>query len=95
MISAIRSLGALASANIIGLGKAADFGFQILMWYRIMRFFDACRVPLAPRIVARLIRHVYSADIHWKTRIAPGVSIVHGMGLVLGHGAEVGEGSRT
>ncbi len=67
-------------------------GFQMLVAYRIMRFFEACRIPLLPQLVSRFIRHAYSAEIHWKTRIAPGVSIVHGVGLVLSHAAEVGEG---
>ncbi len=67
-------------------------GFQLLAMYRVMRFLDACRIPLAPMIVSRLIRHLYGAEIHWKTRIAPGVSVVHGVGLVLSHAAEVGPG---
>lgn len=67
-------------------------GFQMLFAYRIMRFFDACRIPVLPQLASRLIRHAYGAEIHWKTRIAPGVSIVHGVGLVLSHAAEVGEG---
>jgi serine acetyltransferase/glycosyltransferase involved in cell wall biosynthesis len=58
-------------------------GFQIMAWYRLMRFFDASRIPVLPMIVSRLIRHLYGADIHWKARIEPGISIVHGVGLVL------------
>lgn len=67
-------------------------GFQLLAAYRLMRFFDDCGVPLAPQVMSRLIRHLYGAEIHWKARIAPGVSIVHGVGLVLSHAARVGPG---
>ena len=67
-------------------------GFQMLAMYRLMRLFVAWRIPLAPMVVSRLIRHLYGAEIHWETRIEPGVSIVHGVGLVLSHGAEVGAG---
>ncbi|MEI6666721.1 MAG: glycosyltransferase [Acidobacteriota bacterium] len=67
-------------------------GFQMLAWYRLMRLFDECHVPLLPMVVSRLIRHLYGADINWKTRIAPGIQIVHGVGLVLSGSAVVDSG---
>jgi serine acetyltransferase/glycosyltransferase involved in cell wall biosynthesis len=67
-------------------------GFQMLASYRLMRFFREARIPLAPQLVSRFIRHAYGAEIHWDARIAPGVSIVHGIGLVLSHAAVIGEG---
>lgn len=67
-------------------------GFQMLAMYRIMRLLVAWGVPVLPMVMSRVIRHLYGAEIHWATRIAPGVSIVHGVGLVLSHGAEIGEG---
>lgn len=76
----------------LALDLVTKVGFQILAWYRLMRFFDACRIPVAPMIIARIIRHLYGADIHWKTRIAPGVSIVHGVGLVLSGSAVIDAG---
>ena len=78
--------GALA-ANLV-----KKVGFQLLAMYRFMRFLDEAGVPLAPQVMSRLIRHLYGAEIHWKARIAPGVSIVHGVGLVISHAAEVGPG---
>jgi serine O-acetyltransferase len=57
-----------------------------------MRFFDAARVPLLPQVMSRVIRHLYGAEIHWKSRIAPGISVVHGVGLVLSHAADVSAG---
>jgi serine acetyltransferase/glycosyltransferase involved in cell wall biosynthesis len=67
-------------------------GLQMLACYRVMRFFDEARIPLLPQLISRLIRHLYGAEIHWKARIAGGVSIVHGVGLVISHGAEVRPG---
>jgi len=67
-------------------------GFQMLAVYRVMRLLDEWHVPLAPQVVSRLIRHLYGAEIHWRTKIAGGVSIVHGNGLVLSHGASIGPG---
>jgi len=64
----------------------------MLAWYRVMRFFRESRVPLVPQVMSRLIRHLYGAEIHWDARIEPGVSIVHGVGLVLSHAAVVGQG---
>src|SRR5215471_3879189 len=67
-------------------------GFQIMTWYRVMWYLDQIRVPLLPKLVSRMIRLVFGAEIHWKAKIAPGVSIVHGVGLVLSHASEVGPG---
>jgi serine acetyltransferase/GT2 family glycosyltransferase len=68
-------------------------GFQIMGAYRLMRFFTRARVPLAPKIVSRLIRHLYGSDIHWDADFEPGVLIVHGMGLAISHSAKVASGA--
>jgi serine acetyltransferase/glycosyltransferase involved in cell wall biosynthesis len=67
-------------------------GLQMLAWYRVMRCLDEWCVPLAPMVISRVIRHLYGAEIHWKAQIAPGVSIVHGTGLVISHAARVDAG---
>jgi len=67
-------------------------GLQMLAACRIMRLCASARVPLAPRVVSRLIRHAYGADIHWDAELAPGIMIVHGMGLVVSYAAIVGPG---
>jgi serine O-acetyltransferase len=67
-------------------------GLQMLASIRLMQSLDAARVPLLPQIVSRLIRHAYGAEIHWKAAIEPGVSIVHGVGLVISHRARVEPG---
>jgi len=67
-------------------------GLQMMLAYRVMRYFRAARFPLLARVASRLIRHLYGADIHWDAELAPGVMIVHGIGLVVSHAARVGPG---
>lgn len=80
------------SRNAIGGHLVRKVGFQMLAVYRVMRWLRARRVPVLPAIISRVIRHLYSADIHWDARLAPGVAVVHGIGIVIGHGAVVGRG---
>lgn len=67
-------------------------GFQMMAAYRAMRFLDEAGVPLAPMVAARMIRHLYGSDIHWRAEFAPGVMLVHGMGLAISYAARVGTG---
>ncbi len=67
-------------------------GFQMLVATRTMRLLRDAHIPLGPQIASRVIRHLYGAEIHWDSEIADGVSIVHGTGLVLSHGATIGPG---
>jgi serine acetyltransferase len=67
-------------------------GFQTLAWVRVMQSADAAGVPLVPQVVSRFIRHAYGAEIHWKAGLSPGMSIVHGTGIVVSHRARVGPG---
>lgn len=67
-------------------------GFQMMVVYRIMRFFRAIRFTPLAMITSRMIRHIYGAEIHWDADLAPGVSLVHGSALVLSREARVGSG---
>jgi serine O-acetyltransferase len=60
--------------------------------YRVMRLLRQLRLGLLAKVQSRLMRHVYGADIHWDAELAPGVVIVHGVGLVISHAARVGPG---
>jgi serine acetyltransferase len=79
-------LGSLVSDAI------QKIGFQMLIWVRLMQLAADLHVPLLPQIISRLIRHLFGAEIHWHAAIAPGITVVHGNGLVISHGATVGEG---
>ncbi len=67
-------------------------GLQIMVAYRLMRFFRARGIPLAAQFTSRLIRHLYGSDIHWDAEFAPGVMLVHGFGLAISHSARVARG---
>jgi len=88
----LRYHGEEIPAGRIWVDLVRKVGFQMLAWYRVMRFFRESRIPLAPQVISRLIRHMYGADIHWDARLEPGISIVHGVGLVLSHAAVVERG---
>ncbi len=70
---------------------AKKIGFQTITVVRVMQLCRDLRLPVAPMILSRALRHVYGTEIHWDANIAPGVSIVHGVGLVISHAATVGE----
>lgn len=65
-------------------------GFQMMAAVRLMQCLDEAGIPLLPKITARMIRHLYGSDIHWKTKIEPGVVLIHGMGLAISPAATIG-----
>ena len=67
-------------------------GFQMLAACRVMRFLRDAEVPLAPRVASRAIRHAYGSDIHWDADLAPGIVVVHGMGMAVSYAARVERG---
>ena len=68
-------------------------GLQMATSVRVMHLLKEAGVPLGPELASRMIRHLYGAEVHWDAQIAPGISIVHGNGLVISHAASVGAGS--
>ncbi len=75
-----------------GAAFAVNIGFQLVVAYRVMRYLREVDRPLAARVTARAIRHLYGSDIHWDAELAPGLVIVHGFGLAISHGARTGRG---
>jgi serine acetyltransferase/GT2 family glycosyltransferase len=80
---------ALAPAGI-GNDLVNKIGFQIMAAYRLMRAFHRSVQALAAKATSRAIRHLYGADIHWEAELAPGVMVVHGMGMAISRAARVG-----
>lgn len=81
----------------VGLAKlphalVTKIGFQTMTAVRIMQLGRQLRVPGWPQVMSRMIRHAYGSEIHWDAQIDPGVSVVHGVGLVISHAATVHEG---
>jgi serine acetyltransferase len=80
------------SGSSLLVDAVQKIGFQMLISIRLMHLLRDLRIPFGKQLVSRLIRHLYSAEIHWDAKIAPGVTFVHGNGLVISHGAVVGAG---
>jgi serine acetyltransferase/GT2 family glycosyltransferase len=75
------------------LGDAIQrIGFQLLIAYRVMRLARQLRLRLCARVLSRAMRHLYAVDIHWDAELAPGIVVVHGIGLVISHAARVESG---
>jgi serine O-acetyltransferase len=67
-------------------------GPQMVYAVRVMRLLRDAGLRTSARVVSRLIRHAYAAEIHWDAELAPGTSVIHGNGLVVSHAARVAEG---
>jgi serine acetyltransferase len=68
-------------------------GFQMLAACRVMHFCVDAQIPLAPKVASRVIRHLYGSDVHWEAQLAPGIVVVHGMGLAISRAARVHAGA--
>ncbi|MDB4940915.1 MAG: Serine acetyltransferase [Labilithrix sp.] len=68
-------------------------GYQLMIAYRVMRFFRDSGLMLGAQFMSRLIRHGFSSDIHWDAELAPGVVVVHGFGLAISYAAKVDSGA--
>jgi serine O-acetyltransferase len=66
-------------------------GVQALLAHRLAHALHRAGVPFAWRLVAALSRTVTGIEIHPAARIGAGLFIDHGMGVVIGETAEVGE----
>lgn len=71
---------------------ATKTGLQILSLVRLMQFCRRMNHQKQASFIARLLRHAYQVDIHPDAKIAPGISIVHGNGLVISRHASVASG---
>jgi serine O-acetyltransferase len=70
---------------------AAWPGVHALLSHRIAHTLDGAGVPLAPRALAYVSRSLTGIEIHPAARIGDGLFIDHGMGVVIGETAEVGD----
>ena len=86
----VKYAGKLDRPEPLSAALVQKVGLQMMAAYRLMRFCGEAGIPLAPRVISRLIRHVYGCDIHWDAELAPGVMIVHGMGMAVSYAARVG-----
>ena len=66
-------------------------GLHALLAHRVAHALDAADVPAAPRAIAYVSRALTGIEIHPAARIGDGLFIDHGMGVVIGETAEVGD----
>ena len=66
-------------------------GFHARQNHRLAHRLYSWRVPLLPRLISNLSRFFTGIEIHPGAQLAEGVFIDHGMGVVIGETAIVGE----
>ncbi|HEY9616536.1 MAG TPA: serine O-acetyltransferase [Microcoleaceae cyanobacterium] len=66
-------------------------GLQALWWYRVAHWLHAIGIPFLPRFLSQLSRWLTGIEIHPAAQIGQGVFIDHGMGVVIGETAVVGD----
>ncbi|HMJ03000.1 MAG TPA: serine O-acetyltransferase [Conexibacter sp.] len=70
---------------------AAWPGVHAVLAHRVAHALHAAGVPLLPRLVAAASRLLTGIEIHPAARIGEGLFIDHGMGVVIGETAEIGD----
>ncbi len=67
-------------------------GFHALVGHRVIHALHNAGLPLLPRLFSNWMRFLTGIEIHPAARIGAGVFIDHGMGVVIGETAEIGDG---
>jgi serine O-acetyltransferase len=65
-------------------------GFQALLFHRVAHWLHSMGIPFIPRLISHLARFISGIEIHPGATIGSGVFIDHGMGVVIGETAIVG-----
>ena len=65
-------------------------GFHAIVWHRIIHPLYRWGIPVLPRFLSHLVRFFTGIEIHPGAKIASGLFIDHGMGVVIGETAELG-----
>ncbi|MGZ3520461.1 MAG: serine O-acetyltransferase [Vulcanimicrobiaceae bacterium] len=66
-------------------------GFQAVTAHRIVSAVHRAGIPLLPRWLSNVVRFFTGIEIHPGAKLGRGVFIDHGMGVVIGETAEVGD----
>lgn len=66
-------------------------GFHALLAYRIAHWMKSFGVPFIPRAISQVARWLTGIEIHPSAKIGTGFFIDHGMGVVIGETAEIGD----
>jgi serine O-acetyltransferase len=66
-------------------------GLQALVFHRVAHWLYCLGIPLIPRLISHFARFFTGIEIHPGAQIGKGVFIDHGMGVVIGETAIVGD----
>jgi serine O-acetyltransferase len=66
-------------------------GLQALLLHRIAHWLYLVGIPFIPRVISHLSRFITGIEIHPGAQIGQGVFIDHGMGVVIGETAIIGD----
>ena len=66
-------------------------GFQAIVFHRFAHFLYTCKLPFIPRFISHLARFLTGIEIHPGAQIGKGIFIDHGMGVVIGETAILGD----
>lgn len=66
-------------------------GLQALLFHRLARWLYSIGIPFIPRLISHLARFLTGIEIHPGATIGQGVFIDHGMGVVIGETAIIGD----
>lgn len=66
-------------------------GFHARQWHRLAHTLWKWHIPLLPRLVSHINRFLTGIEIHPGAVIGDGFFIDHGMGVVIGETAEIGD----
>lgn len=65
-------------------------GLHALLFHRVSHFLWNKKIPLLPRMLSQFARFFTGIEIHPAAKIGSGFFIDHGMGVVIGETAEIG-----
>jgi serine O-acetyltransferase len=66
-------------------------GFRAVCLYRVAHWFQQRNMKLIARYISQRARHKTGVEIHPAAKIGKGLFIDHGMGVVIGETAEIGD----
>jgi serine O-acetyltransferase len=66
-------------------------GFHAVLAHRFIHAMHVAGIPLIPRLLSNVNRFFTGIEIHPGAKLGKGVFIDHGMGVVIGETAEIGE----
>ena len=89
-VAAVHSRDPAARDVSTAMILAAWPGVHALLAHRVAHALHEARVPVLPQLIATASRRLTGIEIHPAARIGDGFFIDHGMGVVIGETAEIG-----